>query len=344
LRCTISFSRLQLFSDATRPALLALALVASTACAAPRPHLGPEAVVAEAAPPAVSDAAPTSAPDEDDPSKKSLTEVNKELTNPVSSLWSITIQQNNNLVTTGPGGPTLYSPNLFFQPVVPVALTDNWNLITRPVIPFFVSQQHPVPGKGFVEPTAGIGDIILAQLLSPSPKLAGNWLLGLGPTWIFPAASSFWTGQGKWQVGPGALVGYLSDKWILGALAQNWTSFGGSGPQSTNGMNLQPFASYFLPDGWSVGYSGNILANWKATGGNAWTVPVGVSVAKVVKLGPLPVRFALGGQYMVVNPRDFGQKWNIQLIIAPVMPKLVRGNLLDPASLEFGLPKRPPAP
>jgi len=29
-------------------------------------------------------------------------------------------------------------------------------------------------------------------------------------------------------------------------------------------MNLQPFGSYFLPDGWSIGYSGNILADWKA--------------------------------------------------------------------------------
>jgi len=78
--------------------------------------------------------------------------------------------------------------------------------------------------------------------------------------------------------------------------------------------------------------------------GNAWTVPVGLQVAKVVKLGPLPVRFALAGQYMVVNPREFGQKWNIQLVIAPVLPKLVRGNLLEPDSLQFGMPKHPPAP
>jgi len=56
------------------------------------------------------------------------------------------------------------------------------------------------------------------------------------------------------------------------------------------------------------------------------------------------VRFALAGQYMVVNPREFGQKWNIQLVIAPVLPKLVRGNLLEPNSLQFGMPKHPPAP
>jgi hypothetical protein len=281
------------------------------------------------------------AADADDADKQSATEVNKQLTNPVSSLWSLTFQQNNFLTSTGRGGHTLYNPNLLFQPVLPLALTDDWNFITRPVIPLFVSQQHPVVGNPTsFEPTAGFGDITLLQLLSPSPKLAGSWLLGLGPSWIFPSATSDFTGQGKWQVGPAGLAGYLADKWIAAALVQNWFSYGGSGRQQTNSMNLQPVFSYFLPDGWSIGYSGNVLANWNAAARNIWTVPVGVAVAKVVKLGPLPVRFSLGGQYMVVNPVDFGQRWNVQLVISPVIPKLVRGNLTDPSHLEFGLPRR----
>jgi hypothetical protein len=76
-------------------------------------------------------------------------------------------------------------------------------------------------------------------------------------------------------------------------------------------MNFQPFAAYFLPDGWSIGYSGNTLANWKAAkDGDTWTVPLGLSVAKVLKLGKLPVRIALAGQYMVHHPDTFGQKKN----------------------------------
>lgn len=85
------------------------------------------------------------------------------------------------------------------------------------------------------------------EMFSPSPKLAGNWLLGLGSTFTFPTASSDYTGQGKWQVGPAAVVGYLSKKWILGAFVQNWQSFGGSGHSRTNQMNLQPIAAYFYP-------------------------------------------------------------------------------------------------
>ena len=115
----------------------------------------------------------------------------------------------------------------------------------------------------------------------------------------------------------------------IGAFVQNWTSFGGSGNQNVNQMNLQPVAAYFLPDGWSIGYSGNILANWKADKyDDIWTVPLGLILNKVVKLGPLPVKLGLAGQYMVHHPDTFGQKWNIQLMVVPVIPKLIKGNLI----------------
>ena len=278
---------------------------------------------------------------DDDEKNASLTEINKKLTNPVSSIWSITFQQNNYRLTFDkPDAVTRWSSNLLFQPVLPVSITDDWNLITRPVIPLFVSQPHPNPNDPRKNArNTNFGDTTLLQLLSPSPRLAGNWLLGLGPTWMFPTAGSDYTGQGKWQVGPGALVGYLSDKWILGLFPQFWWSFAGPNSREQTGqMNLQPVAAYFLPDGWSVGYSGNVLANFEAKHDNTWTVPLGLSVAKVVKLGKLPVRFALAGQWMPVHPEEDGQKWNIQLVVAPVIPKLIRGNLADPSHLEFGLP------
>jgi hypothetical protein len=274
------------------------------------------------------DAPVATAPSGGEP-EASLTEINKKLTNPVSDLWSIAFQQNNYILDMGPGKMDRWNSNLNFQPVIPVALTSNWNLITRPVVTLFNSVPHPDPhNPTAIDRTTGFGDTVLMELVSPSPKLVGNWLLGVGPTFIFPTASSDYTGQGKYQVGPAVLVGYLAKKWILGALLQNWTSFGGSGNQNVNQMNLQPVAAYFLPGGWSIGYSGNILANWRAdSAGDVWTVPLGLSVSKVVKLGKLPVRIALAGQYMVHHPDVGGQKWNIQLMVVPVIPKLIKGNL-----------------
>ena len=122
------------------------------------------------------------------------------------------------------------------------------------------------------------------------------------------------------------------------ASVQNWWSYAGSNSRpSTNSMNLQPIASYFLPDGWSVGYSGNILANWEANASNTFTVPIGLAVSKVHKLGKLPVRFALALQWMPEQPDRYGQKWNVQVTVAPVLPKLIRGNLIDPRGMSFGL-------
>ena len=261
---------------------------------------------------------------------ESLSEINKKLTNPVSELWSITFQQNNYMLDMGAGKESHWNSNLNFQPVMPVALTKDWNLITRPVITVFNSVPHPeLFDPTEIERTTGFGDTILLEMVSPSPNLVGNWLLGLGPTFIFPTASSKWTGQGKWQAGPGALVGYLSHKWILGAFVQQWSSFAGSdGRKDTNQMNLQPVAAYFLPDGWSIGYSGNVLANWKATAaGDTWTIPLGLALSKVQKFGRLPVKLSLAGQYMVHHPDVGGQKYNIQLLVAPVLPKLIKGTL-----------------
>ena len=259
----------------------------------------------------------------------SLEELNKELSNPVTSVWSISFQQNNYLLETG-GKKDHWNSNLNFQPVMPVALNKNWNLITRPVVTVFNSSPHPNPhNPSEIERTTGFGDTIFMEMLTPTPKLMGRWLFGIGPTFIFPTASSDFTGQGKWQMGPAVVVGSLADKWILGAFVQNWTSFGGSGNRpDTNQMNLQPFVAFFLPRGWSIGYSGNILANWKAdSAGDVWTVPIGIGIGKLTKLGPLPVKISVAAQYMVHHPDNFGQRWNIQLGVTPVIPKLIKGNL-----------------
>jgi hypothetical protein len=247
----------------------------------------------------------------------SASELNKQLSNPVTSLWSLSFQFNNFRLENGE-----WNYNLQFQPVLPIGLTKDVNLITRPVIPLYNSVPHET-SPGHFERTTGFGDMILLELLSPADS--GKWILGAGPTFIFPTATSTFTGQGKWQAGPAAVVGYLTDKFIIGAFPQQWWSFAGdSSRPDTSQMNLQPIAAWFFGEGWSVGYSGNILADWKAPSNNRWTVPIGVAVGKVVKLGKLPVKIQLAGQYMPIHPDNVGQEWNIQLNLTPVIPKLIK--------------------
>jgi hypothetical protein len=265
------------------------------------------------------------APDE----TKSLTEVNKELSNPISSIWSLTFQQNNYWLTIPGRHSERNQINLQFQPVLPVALTDNWNLINRPVLQPLLSTPY-INRSGHLHRVTGFGDTIFVTMLSPSDRLVGNWLLAAGPTFIFPTASNSRLGQNKWQLGPGGVVGYLGEKYLLGIFPQQWWSVGGPGNNTTSQLNLQYFFSCFFGQGYSIGFSPNMLVNWYANkSGNMVTFPIGLSLSKVERLGILPVRFALQGQYMPVHPDAFGQKWNMQVVIAPVIPKLIKGNLLD---------------
>ena len=252
----------------------------------------------------------------------SASELNRQLTNPVSTTWYLSNQFNNFELNNGH-----WNNNWNFQPVLPVSLTKDWNLMTRPVMPFYNIVPHET-ARGEFERAAGLGDLILLENLSPAHS--GPWLLGAGPTFIFPTATSDFTGQGKWQAGPSGVLGYLTKNFILGIFPQQWWSLGGEhGRPNTNQLNLQPFAGVFVGDGWNIGYSGNILANWRAPSEDIWTVPIGLGVGKVVKLGRLPVKIQLSVQYMAVHPQVSGQEWNVQLLIAPVIPKLIRGVLFE---------------
>jgi len=249
-------------------------------------------------------------------------ELAKELANPVANLWSLQFQFNNFELTNG-----RWNNNLNFQPVMPVSLTKDINLITRPVIQVYNSAPYET-STGAEARTTNFGDWTQLELFSPANS--GHWLLGAGPTFIFPTAGSVYTGQGKFQVGPALVVAYMTDKFIVGAFPQQWWSYAGDPNRAnTSQINIQPIANLFFDGGWNVGYSGNITANWEAPGNNRWTVPIGIGAGKVVKFGRLPVKISLAGQYMVTQPDPVGQKWNVQIQLTPVLPKLIKETLFD---------------
>jgi hypothetical protein len=258
----------------------------------------------------------------------SASKLAKEINNPVTDIWMLQFQFNNVKLESGDLKPVSgkWVNNLYFQPVLPVSLTKDLNLITRPVITLYNSVPHPT-ATGASERTTTFGDMILATVLSPAHT--EPWIFGVGPTWIFPTAGSDLTGQGKWQVGPAVGGGYITDKFMIAALVQQWWSFAGdSDRENTSQINIMPLIYRYFGDGWSVGYSGNILADWKARGSDVWTVPLGLSLGKVVKFGRLPVQVMVAGQYFVARP-EFGPKWNLQLQVTPVIPRLIKKTLFQ---------------
>ena len=276
-----------------------------------RPRSGTGLIVAQH--PGVQDPVAAAA----DPDAQNLSYLSRELINPVTSLWSLTFQSNNFRLENGE-----WVYNLLFQPVLPLSLTRDVSLITRPVFPLYNSVPVPV-APGEFDRATGFGDMILLEMFAL--ENTGNWIVGAGPTFIFPTASKSSTGQGKWQAGPSLGLAYITDSWLLGVFPQQWWSFAGDPDRpDTSQMNLQPLASLFLGQGWNVSYSGNVLANWKVSSSETWTVPLGLAVGKVVRLGILPVRIQAAVQYMPIRPSEFGQEWNFQIQLTPVIPRLIK--------------------
>ena len=92
----------------------------------------------------------------------SATELAKLAQNPVGNLISVPFQNNTNL-NFGPDKGTQNILNI--QPVIPISVDEDWNIITRTILPVI---WKPVARTGHAGATSGIGDIQLSAFLSPA--------------------------------------------------------------------------------------------------------------------------------------------------------------------------------
>ena len=211
-------------------------------------------------------------------------ELAKAAQNPLATMVTLPFQANWN---SGVGPDDRVFFNLNIQPVVPIP-GEKWNLITRTILPV-----NSVP-QGATDSTFGLGDTSLQLFFSPASS--GNLTWGVGPVFLLPTASNPEVlGTGKWSVGPAGVVFYAKGKWTMGGVVSNvWSVGGDSDRDDVNLMTLQYFVNYNMGKGWAVGTSPVILANWEADSDNTWTIPWGLQVSKVTKIGKQPVNLLLG--------------------------------------------------
>jgi hypothetical protein len=171
----------------------------------------------------------------------SNTELAKKTQNPVADLISVPLQNNFNL-SAGPNDATIYVLNV--QPVIPLKLTEDWNLITRTIMPI-INQPSLFEGD---ESAFGLGDLNPTFFLSPAKP--GKLIWGVGPTFTLPTATDSRLGTSQWSMGPAAVALSMQGPWVFGALANQQWSFAGWGDQDVSQMLIQPFVNYNLPDGW----------------------------------------------------------------------------------------------
>jgi hypothetical protein len=242
------------------------------------------------------------------------TELAKKTQNPVADLISVPFQSNFNF-NTGSKDATVYVLNV--QPVIPIHLTHDWNLITRTIMPI-INQPSLFPGPNSISGSAwGLGDINPSLFLSPAKPGAAIW--GVGPTFTIPTATDSKLGSGKFSLGPTAVALTIQGPWVVGALINNQWSVAGWGDKDVNQMLLQPFVNFNLADGWYLTSAPIMTANWEADSGDKWTVPVGAGVGKLFKLGKLPINTSLQAYYNAERPKN-ASDWQLRFQVQFLLP------------------------
>ena len=214
-------------------------------------------------------------------SEQETEKIAKQAQNPIANVISVPLENDFNPHT---GIDKEDSYVLEMKPVVPFKLSNDWNLITRTIIPVIqVPDLSPT-----VNGTSGLGDIQLSLFLSPAK--VGKVIWGAGPVISLPTATEDILGTKKLSIGPTAVVLSIEGHWLFGTLVQNLFAVAGPSERpDVNQMLMQPFVNYNMRHGWYLTSSPIITSNWEVNGNNRWTVPVGGGVGRIAHFGKLPV-------------------------------------------------------
>ncbi len=271
--------------------------------------------------PAALPTSPASAEEADEPTlaEMSLEEVSRKLENPLTKLWSLTLQENFSINQGDRIDGNAYSNNLFFQPFLPIPIAERWMFTLRPVFPIVTNNILTPEADDPVGRSTGFGDIQILALMGPDR--GDGWVGGLGLTTRFPSATKLSFGQGKYQMGPAGMLFYMGKPWVGGLLVQHWESYAGDENRNdVSRTDVQYVIRRSLPRAWSIGMGPTMTIDWKATSGNKVTFPIGLGFTKTVRIGRMPMKLRVEPQYSVVRPDDFGTTWNIRFQMTPVVP------------------------
>lgn len=230
--------------------------------------------------------------------------------NPVGDLISLPFQ-NNTSFGIGPNNRTQNTLNI--QPVYPIKIGSDWNLITRTIFPIITQPDLTMDS----ESTTGLGDISFTAFLSPSAP--GKVIWGVGPAISIPTAGDNIPGFGKWAIGPSVVALTISGPWVAGALINNvWSVGGNDADPDVNFLLFQYFVNYNMSSGTYLVSAPIITNNWEVD--ESLILPFGAGVGKIFRLGKLPINANLQAYYNAVTP-DGGPKWSSRIQVQLMFPK-----------------------
>src|SRR5216110_1014112 len=228
----------------------------------------------------------------------------KQLANPISSLISVPFQANEDFGY----GPTHngYKFTLNIQPVIPISISKDWNLILRTIVPvvaqhdlFYVENVPKSLGITQNRSQDGLSDTTQSFFFSPKNPGPFGLVWGIGPVFLYPTGTHPFLGTGTFSIGPTVVVLKQTDGWTVGALMnQIWSVAIEEHRSSVSQMFLQPFLSYTTKTHTTFTLNTESTANWNNTPGDAkWTVPLNFQVSQILKIGKQPISIGVGGRY-----------------------------------------------
>jgi hypothetical protein len=204
------------------------------------------------------------------------------------------------------------------QPVLPFQLNDDWNLITRTIIPF-IEQEDLTPSSGS---DSGMGDILESAFFSPIQPTERGWIWGLGPALLLPTATDDALGADQWALGPTFVTLKQEGSWTTGLLANHLWTVGGEDDldednaeplfrlASQRGISLSTSdsinASYFEPRvsfgsewGTIFSLSAETAYDWDSS---QWLVPLVVTADHLFENARIPYSIEVAGRYWAESP------------------------------------------
>ncbi|MFT3805642.1 transporter [Arenimonas sp.] len=239
-------------------------------------------------------------------------DVAKQLSNPISSLISVPMQFN---FERGAGldgeGERL---RLNVQPVIPMSIGEDWNLISRTIVPI-IDQQDVFPDGSR---QAGVGNTLQSLFFSPKELTPSGWTWGIGPAFLLPTASDERLGSDRWAIGPTVVaLRQTRDGWTYGGLANHLVSVGGGDDRDINATYLQPFVAKRISPGRTVSMSLEASYDWES---QDWTAPLHLGISQVI-----PARrqmFSIqGGVFRYLESTPGAADWGLRFTLTLLYPK-----------------------
>jgi hypothetical protein len=237
----------------------------------------------------------------------------KQLANPIAALISVPFQFNydENIGEHEEGEKWL----LNFQPVIPFSVNEEWNLISRTILPVIDQKNIPLPGMD----ESGIGDTVQSFFFSPKAPTASGIIWGVGPVLYLDTATDETLGAEKWGAGPTAVALKQEGPWTYVFLTNHIESFAGDGDRNDISVTfLQPSLSYITSTKTTFTLQTESTYDWKA---EKWSVPIHMLVAQLFKIGSQNFQIVVGARYWAESPDAGPDGWGARVVLTMLFPK-----------------------